>query len=185
MAIQTLAAKVLQLDLALADYGPDARPVRLQYRDVVRKTIDQVWGSNISSADIVAQAFEEALRNMRARQAALDALHPSTDGQRQALAAAKSIGDAIAQSRLQISFALSAPVSYPLVFTVVSWIALGFLGNGFMSRGTPTSVIAIIVGACAVASAFYMILSLSNPYSGVFRASAAPLEQVLAVMGKE
>ena len=184
-AIQTLAAKMLQLDLALADYGPDANQVRLQFRDMLGKTIDQVWGSDISSADFVAHNFDAALRNMRARQAELDALHPSTDEQRQALAAAKSTVDAIAQSRLQMSFALSAPVSYPLIFTVVSWVALGFLGNGLMSSGNPASAIAIIVGALAVASAFYMILDLSDPYSGVFRVSTAPLEQVLAVMGKE
>ena len=29
-AIQTLAAKVLQLDLALSDYGPEAKDVRVQ-----------------------------------------------------------------------------------------------------------------------------------------------------------
>jgi hypothetical protein len=184
-AIQTLAAKVLQLDLVLADYGPDAKPVRLQFRDTLEKTIDQVWGSDISSAEFAAKNFETALRNLRARQAALDALHPSTDEQRQALAIANSTVDAIAQSRLQMSFALSAPVSYPLVLTVVSWVALGFLGNGLMSKGSLTSVVATIVGACAVASAFYMILDLSNPYSGAFRVSPAPLEQVLAVMGKE
>jgi hypothetical protein len=76
--------------------------------------------------------------------------------------------DAIAQSRLQMSFALSAPVSYPLVFTVVSKVALGFLGNGLVSSVGPTSAIAIIVGALAVASAFYVILDLSSPYSGIF-----------------
>jgi len=47
------------------------------------------------------------------------------------------------------------------------------------------SVVAMAVGALAVASAVLLILDLSNPYSGVFRASPAPLEQVLAVMGKE
>jgi hypothetical protein len=30
-----------------------------------------------------------------------------------------------------------------------------------------------------------MILDLSSPYSGLFRASSEPLEQVLAMMGKE
>ena len=39
-AIQALAAKVLQLDLALADYGPEAKDVRLQLRDGLSKTID-------------------------------------------------------------------------------------------------------------------------------------------------
>ena len=46
-------------------------------------------------------------------------------------------------------------------------------------------VVSLAVGAVAVATAVLLILDLSNPYSGVFRASAAPLEQVLAVMGKE
>ena len=54
-----------------------------------------------------------------------------------------------------------------------------------MSRATVTSVIALGVGSIAVASAVLLILDLSNPYSGLFRASPAPLEQALAVMGKE
>ncbi|MGO9357236.1 MAG: hypothetical protein ACLP1D_06100 [Xanthobacteraceae bacterium] len=86
---------------------------------------------------------------------------------------------------MQRSFALSAPVSYPLLLTVVSWVFFLFVGFGLMSRGNVMSVMALTVGAAAVASAVLLILDLSNPYSGVFRASAAPLEQVLAVMGKE
>jgi hypothetical protein len=184
-AIQTLAAKVLQLDLALADYGPDAKPVRLQFRDALGKTIDQVWGSDFSSADFAARNFEVALRNMRARQATLASLNPSTDEQRQALAIAKSTVDAIAQSRLQMSFALEAPVSYPLILTVIAWAMLLFCGFGLMSRGHAMSMVAVFIGACAAASAVYMILELSSPYSGVFRVSPAPLQQVLAVMGKD
>src|SRR5208282_6886591 len=42
VAIQTLAAKVLQLDLALADYGPEAKDVRAQLRQSVGKTIDEI-----------------------------------------------------------------------------------------------------------------------------------------------
>ena len=41
------------------------------------------------------------------------------------------------------------------------------------------------VGALAISSAVYLILDLSDPYSGIFRTSPAALEQVLAVMGKE
>jgi hypothetical protein len=135
--------------------------------------------------DFAARNFEAALRNMRARQVALASLNPSTDEQRQALAVANSTVDAIAQSRLQMSFALAAPVSYPLILIVVAWAVLLFCGFGLMSRGHPMSVVAVFIGACASASALYMILDLSSPYSGVFRPSPAPLQQVLAVMGKE
>jgi hypothetical protein len=42
LAIQTLAAKVLQYDLALADYGPEANDLRLQVRHSLARTIEQV-----------------------------------------------------------------------------------------------------------------------------------------------
>jgi hypothetical protein len=115
----------------------------------------------------------------------LDALHPSTNAQTQALAVAKATSEAIGQSRLQMSFALASPVSYPLILIVVAWAVLLFCGFGLMSSGHAMSMVVVFIGACAAASAVYMILDLSSPYSGAFRASPAPLQQVLAVMGKE
>ena len=84
-----------------------------------------------------------------------------------------------------MSFALSAPVSYPLLLTVIGWVFILFCGFGLMSRGGAMPVVALAVGAVAVATAVLLILDLSNPYLGAFRVSSAPLEQVLAVMGKE
>ena len=46
LQIQALASKVMQLDLALSDYGPEATPIRAQLRDALGKTIDQVWGAS-------------------------------------------------------------------------------------------------------------------------------------------
>src|ERR1700744_3107070 len=40
LAIQTLAAKVLQYDLALADYGPETNNLRLQARQTLASTIE-------------------------------------------------------------------------------------------------------------------------------------------------
>jgi hypothetical protein len=120
-AIQTLAAKVLQLDLALADYGPEAKDARTQLRQGLGKTIDEVWGSNESDASFVANNFTVALENLRNRDATLAALHPSTDAETQALAVAKATVESIGQSRLQMSFALSSPISIPLIVIVAAW----------------------------------------------------------------
>src|SRR5258708_34944291 len=83
--IQALASKVMQLDLALADYGPDANPVRAQLRDGLGKTIDQVWGANVSDSDFAANNFAAAIQNLRARDKVLAGLHPSTAGQKKPL----------------------------------------------------------------------------------------------------
>ena len=184
-AIQGLAAKVLQLDLALEDYGPEANAERAQLRQNLRKTLDQVWGSQESDSNFAANNFKAAIQTVRGRDKALDNLQPSTDEQRQAVAAAKSMVEAIGQARMQMSFALTAPVSYPTLLTVVAWVVALFCGYGLMSRGTVMTLAALAVGALAIASAVWLILDLSNPYAGVFRASPAPLEQVLSVLGKE
>ena len=183
--IQALASKVMQLDLALSDYGPEAIPLRAQIRSMLGKTIDEVWHASLSDGNFAADNFASAIQNMRSREKALAGLHPSTDVQKQALAEATAMSDAIAQARMQMSFALTAPVSYPTLLTVVGWVVCLFCGFGLTSRGTATSVIALAVGSIAVSSAVLLILDLSDPYAGVFRASPAPLEQALAVMGKE
>ena len=185
LAVQTLAAKVLQLDLALADYGPDATPLRAQIRQNLGKTIDDIWGANDTDSDFVAKNFSAAIESLRNREKALAELHPTTAAETQALAAAAGIVDGIGQARLQMSFALTNPVSYPLILMVVAWAIFLFVGYGLMSKGNPMSIAVGALGAIAVASAVYLILDLSDPYSGSFRTSAAPLEQVLAAMGKE
>ena len=185
LAIQTLAAKVLQLDQALADYGPETKDERAGLRQGLAKTIDEVWGANESDAQFVANNFSAALRSLHSRDAALAQLHPSTDAQTQALAAAKATVESIGQSRLQMSFALASPFSIPLIVIVVAWATCLFFGYGLTSGGGATSFAAMALGALAVASAAYLILDLSSPYSGLFRVSSEPLEQVLAVMGKE
>src|ERR1700753_94771 len=104
LQIQSVASKVMQLDLALSDYGPEAMPARAQLRDALAKTIDQVWGANESDSNFAANTFASALQNLREREKVLRDLHPSTDEQKQALTAALSASDALSQARMQMSF---------------------------------------------------------------------------------
>ena len=63
-----------------------------------------------------------------------------------------------------------------LLLTVIGWVICLFCGFGLMSKVSPMPVIILAVGAIAIASAVLLILDLSNPYQGAFRASPAPLE---------
>ena len=184
VAVQTLAAKLLQLDLALTDYGSEADAGRAQLRQDLAKTLDQIWNADQEDAEFAAKNFSAAINNLRHKEGYLQTLTPSTDEQRQTLASATQTVEAIGQARLQMSFALLSPVSYPLLFMVVGWAVILFCAYGLMSKTSPMSFIALLFGAIAVASGVYLILDLSSPYSGIFRASPAPLEQVLAFMSQ-
>lgn len=185
LAVQNIAARVLQLDLALANYGPETDAGRAQMKQTLVEIVDQVWGRGASKGSVVARDFVAPIDNMRRREAYLDSLHPSTDAQKQSLSSARQIVAAIGQARLQMTFSLSDPVSYPLLLIVVGWLTTLFCGFGLMSRGNFMSLVVVGVGAIAVATAIYVILDLSSPYSGLFRASPAPIEDVLEYIDRK
>jgi hypothetical protein len=178
LAIQNFAARVLQEDLALADYGPEASPGRVRIREGLKRTLDQIWGPH-GDADFVSRNYRAAIDNMRTGQTYLDSLHPSTESQKQALAAANQAHAAIGQIRLQMALSLTNPISYPLLTIVAGWAVFLFFGFGLLSRSSPMAFAALAVGAVAVSSAVYLIVDLSDPYSGVFQASSAPIERVM------
>ena len=184
-AVQSISANVLQLDLALEDYGPETAAARAQIKQQVAKTVNQIWGGNDSDRALVAYNFAAAIGVLRNGDKLLDTFHPSTDEQKQALARARQMIATIGQARLQMAFALTDPVSYPLVLIVVSWAVFLFCGFGLLSKYNAMSFVAVAVGALAVSTAMYLIMDLSAPYSGLFRASSAPIEEVLDYLNKK
>ena len=81
-AIQNLAAKALQLDLTLQDYGPEAMPERLALRDRLGKAIDQVWGTKESDANFAANSFAAAIKTLRDPQKTLATSSPRLTSRR-------------------------------------------------------------------------------------------------------
>ena len=119
MAVQTIAAKVLQLDQALADYGPDATPLRTQ----VRKTLARQ--STTFGERMRATPLSSPRTSLRRSKPCATAKGPSRTSSRRPTPKSRrspprtAIVAAIGQARFQMSFALSNPVSYPFLLTVV------------------------------------------------------------------
>jgi hypothetical protein len=182
-AVRNLAIGILQLDLALADYGPDAASGRTQLRESVGRSLDEIWGQ-YGDSDFIVRSDRATIANLRDRQVYLNSLHATTEAQKQALAAANQAATSISQTRLQMALALSDPLARQLIFVVAAWAVFIFIAFGFMHGGHLSTVVALAIGAVAVSSALYLVIDLSEPYSGLFRVSAAPIQQVLEQIGK-
>jgi len=83
-----------------------------------------------------------------------------------------------------MSLQLANPFSKPLLIVVVFWSFFLFCGFGLMSRLNATTLAALAFGAFAVGSAIFLILELSQPYTGLFRISPAALEQTVDSIDK-
>ena len=181
--MENLSARALQLDLALAEYGPETKPFRAKLKEDMSRSYQLFWGSgNDASSDPTALNVSAALPSLRAADEYLAGLSPQTPAQRQAAAAAGTEVGSIQNIRIAMSLQLASSVPWPLLVVVASWSLLLFFGFGLRSRSSATTVTALGFGAFAVASAIFLILDLSEPYRGLFRVPPAALLQTIEAL---
>lgn len=180
--IQTLASHFIQLDQALAKYGPETKPIRDGIKEALTKSYVLFWGGG--DADPQKLSVAAAMSGMQQLSDRLDALDPKTPEQKQAATSATTHFAQIAQIRLLMSLQLASPFFRPLLIVVMAWSLFLFCGFGLLSQINATTLAALAFGAFAVASALFLILELSQPYTGLFRTSPAALEQTIDVIDK-
>ena len=178
--METYASRALQLDLALAEFGPETALERARMKETLQRVHDMLWTDGATKQDLTVAA---PLGRLRAMDEYVASLNPQTPAQRQFAAAATGDAASMEQTRLLISLQLASPVSWPLVVIVVSWALILFCGFGLLSRLNATTVVALGFGAFAVGSALFLILELSEPFTGIFRIPSGAYEQMLASLG--
>jgi len=178
--IETLCARSLELDLSFRQYGAETQPLREALRASMTGAYDAIWGD----AATYRQQFDVAAYMPRFEKwnETLSSLSPHTPAQTQSLSSMIASSSAFQQTRLLTSLQLASPFSWPLLVIVVSWAMLLFCGFGLLSGLNGTSAAALGFGSFAVASAIFLILELSHPYTGLFRIPAASMQQTLAAL---
>ena len=183
--LETIAARALQLDIALAEFGPETKEARADLKAGMQRVHHMFWGENpIFDSDPAQLAPGWTIESLKATDAAIAALDPRTPLQKQAAAAAVVDAGFIQNNRLLIALQSKSPVSWPLVTVVLLWSILLFCGFGLLSRINATTVAALGFGGFAVGSALFLIIELSQPYTGLFRVPPGALEQCIEEMGK-
>jgi hypothetical protein len=180
--LQALSANSLLLDRALAQYGPETKPVRDRMKENLERNYQLFWKSRDVDPERLTAA--NALNGLQPMADYLASLDPTAPAQKAALAAANAHLGVMVQTRLAMSLQLANPFSKPLLIVVVFWSFFLFCGYGLLSRMTGTTVGALAFGALAVASAIFLILELSEPYTGLFRISPAALQETIAAIDK-
>jgi hypothetical protein len=181
--LETLATNALELDMALAQYGPDGKPARDILRDTLVRTHDLFWGRGRDNS--MAFGVAVALPGIRAMNDSLDMLDPKTPMQKALFSSAVSYDKAIEATRLKMSLQLVSTVALPLLLIIGFWSVLLFLGYGLLSRVNAMTVAVLGFGALSVAGAIFLIIELHRPYSGLIRIPPAALQEAISTMMKQ
>ena len=178
--LQLLSARALEFDLEMKQFGPEAERGRDLLRTEIIWAHEQFWGDENAKSE----AYEASYKNMGTMSDFLSSLQPTNDKQKQLLGAAGQHYAAIGETRLLMSLQLTDPISWPLIIIVIAWSCLLFCGFGLLSRMNTTTLCMLALGACSVASAVFLILELSQPYTSLLKISPTGLEQVIVDLDK-
>jgi hypothetical protein len=179
--LETLGARIMQLDSALEAFGPETQPGREALRKALRQTYDEIWGDSAGTPSNVDLKSIFAGRRMVDQY--LLSLSPKSDGQKQALSMANSAATDINKTRLLMGLQLASDIPWPMLKIVICWSLLMFCDYGLVSPVNRTVVASVGLGAITIASAIFMIVQLSNPYSGAFKLSAKPVMDTIEALG--
>ena len=172
--VQQIAADVILLDQILALYGPEAKPARVQLRQAIGPMVNRIWRENRSDS---AYQASSAGRDFVA---IILQLTPQNEAQRTLKdRAIQAIAD-IAQTRLLLFEQSGSSLPLPFLAVLVFWLAMIFASFGMFSRPNPTVIAALIVCVVSASGALFLVLELSEPFTGLLQISSAPLRNALA-----
>jgi hypothetical protein len=177
-----VAARVIQLDHALARYGTDAKEIRARLRQDFQTVADALLSPDKSSlAPLRSPGTDTRVHTF---QAGIRALAPGNDDQREMRSQALALAEEVNANRTILLLRQHDSISVPLLVVVVSWFTLIFVGFGLFCPRNRTAIVALFLCALSVAGAMFLILEMDDPLAGMVRISDVPMRTALAILAK-
>jgi len=176
----SLGPIVAEVDLALEQYGPEAAGGRAGLRSALERSRIRFFGD--AKRGPRPFTFEEMRAIFSSQNSFFDRLKPATETQRALIATAKDQVRKLADTQMLMARQLASPFPPYVLAVVVCWASALFLGNGLVAPPNAVSVLAHLAGAIAIATAIFLILELSSPYTGLIRLSPAGIDRVLEIL---
>jgi hypothetical protein len=178
--INQMTAQIILLDRVLAQYGPDTAAIRVGLRQAIGTVVDRIWQEESSEAAkagaFVPNTEAEALY-IRIR-----LLSPEDDLQRSLQEQALSASAQLAQTRLLL-FTRSSSVPGPFLVVLVFWLVIIFFSFALPAPPNLTMLTLLFICALSASAAIFLILEMSEPFSGLMMIPSAPLRNALQPLG--
>jgi hypothetical protein len=171
------AARIISIDGALRQYGPEADDLRVLLQHALANRIQKIWPNEQVSKLTIEELDSSSLPEVflgRVRD-----LKPTNDSQRLAQSFIIQLTREFVQNHhILIEQSISA---FPPLFQIIMlcWMASLFGTYGLFCPRNPTVFIVLLVCALSVSSAVFLINELFRPFDGLIRISGAPMLNAL------
>jgi hypothetical protein len=174
--VKQITADLILIDNLLALYGPQALPIRQEMRGAIGPVVDRIWQekkSNDTGPFASSAAADKVYLD-------IEGLTPKTDAQRSIQSRAVQASTDFAQTRLLLFVESGNLIPVPFLAILVFWLVIIFASFSLFSELNPTAFAFLALFALSASCALFLILELSQPFSGLMAISSAPLHEALA-----
>ena len=180
--LQTIGRSIIQLDFALTGYGSEAIQGRALLNEHVKRLCARLWDNGL----VARHAFYHAAmpEDVLGMRAFFVSLQPTNDEQKHVLTNVRDLFGSIVDMQMTMIRSLVDRVPNILLNVVLGWSCLLFFGYGLLSKFDAVTVVLAALGATAVASAVFLILELSDPYSGMFTMPHEAFDELIRILSK-
>jgi hypothetical protein len=177
--VKQITADMILLDLLLEKYGPEALPIRVEMRSVIGPLADRLWHEKLAGAagPIAKDTKAEGVY------VAIQALSPSNDLQRSLQSRAAQISTDLAQIRLLLFAESDSAIPAPFIAILAFWLIIIFASFSLFAALNVTVFSFLSLFALSASCAIFLILELSQPFTGLLMIPSAPLRNVLGPLG--
>jgi hypothetical protein len=179
--VRQVTAQIILLDDLLAQYGPEAIPIRTRLRQSIPPLADGIWQEGGIAASktrpFKASAQSSAFENE------LESLSPANDVQRSLQSRAIAAFTEGAQTRLLLFAQAGGSIPTPFLIILVFWLAAIFVSFTLFAPTNPVVIASLLVCALSFAGAIFLVLELDSPFTGLMGISSATLRNALLPLG--
>ena len=177
--VKQITADIILIDALLEQYGPEAAPIRTQMRSVIGPFADRLWHEK-SAMMAAPYAMNASAENVYL---AIQALAPHNDLQRSLQSRAAQISTDLVQTRLLLFVESDSAIPAPFIAILTFWLIIIFASFSLFSALNATVFSFLSLFALSASCAIFLILELSEPFTGLLTIPSAPLRNALAPLG--
>jgi hypothetical protein len=191
-AVRHLSTQLIELDLGLREYGPQAEPIRALIRQYTAAAIAATWPNEPAPkghypshlTEITPESIEtDQLTTLLMRAGTMaEHLVPANSFQTHLASFIRAAMQATLQARWAVIESAEPTISWPFLLLLMFWLVVIFAVFGLTSPRNGVIHAVIVLSALSLASSLYLILDLDTPFGGFISVSSQPIRDALLHM---
>ena len=176
--VRQITANLILLDNILAQYGPETRAIRGQIRSTIDPFADGLWREKEAGTTRPVETNAAADRVYLE----IHKLSPHDELQRLLKTRAMQISNDLAQVRFLLFVESENLIAKPFLAVLALWLMIIFASFSLFSPLNGTVFTCLFLFALSAASAIFLIMELSRPFTGLMMISSTPLRNALGTI---